>query len=253
MSDTHSKPAIADSEHIEPELTDYEIVAPASEWSRIRADPRFAALMRVARTTNSLSLAYGPLLAPLEDQRPGARRDRFAAFFYAAAVLKEALGNIQALGQWYRHLPAFQNGLSAIAADPAVQALRRDLLDRVRNTMVFHYDRAVIQNGVNQFPDGDQVIATYPTAGPSVGGLYVDAADDILLADLFGDAASPAEYLQRLESFMTQVSALHSRYLQAAHRLLAVGLRELGCVKREGKRPLPPSDDPGDTQGTAAP
>jgi hypothetical protein len=63
-------------------IIDRQILAPAGRWAEIRTDLRFAPLIRFGRVTNSLSLAYGPLLHTLADQSPRARRERFAAFFY---------------------------------------------------------------------------------------------------------------------------------------------------------------------------
>lgn len=76
-------------------LTDIEIVAPHAIWPTIRDDQRFVEIMRLARATNALGLAYGPLAHTLVDQSPSARRERFAAFVYVAALLKEALDTAQ--------------------------------------------------------------------------------------------------------------------------------------------------------------
>jgi hypothetical protein len=43
-------------------VRDVEIFAPPGAWARIRSDERFVELMRLARATNALSLAYGPLI-----------------------------------------------------------------------------------------------------------------------------------------------------------------------------------------------
>ena len=107
---------------------------------------------------------------------------------------------------------------------------------------MFHFDREIISRGLAQFSGGDVGVATFPASGPSVGEIYVDAADEAALAYLFGDATSPEEYLAKLDDFITQVSALHSRYMKAAHGLLAAGLKELGCVSRDVARPAAVSD-----------
>ena len=103
---------------------DIEIVAPQAQWLAIRADPRFVELMRLARATNQLGIAYGPLAHTLDDQSPDARRNRFAAFIFAAAILKEALDTAQSLGRWYRDRPQYQEGFGALFKDANVRALR---------------------------------------------------------------------------------------------------------------------------------
>ena len=56
-------------------MEEIQIFAPSSEWPRIRDDPRFIELMRLARVANSLALAYGPLQSDPEDQSVHARRE----------------------------------------------------------------------------------------------------------------------------------------------------------------------------------
>lgn len=224
------------------QVEDNEIVVRAADWPAVREDPRFIELMRLARVTNSLALAYGPLLASLEDQSPRARRDRFAAFFFAAALLKEGLHTAQSLGKWFRDLPQYREGFAAIFSDQTVRTLQSDLLDRVRDELVFHIDRAPLAQGMAWFPDGDVLLATFPSSGPEIGETYFDAADDALLGYLFGDSLTVDEYLARLGGFMEQVALLFKRFMVASHRLLAVGLLELGATRRKGLRPTAPDE-----------
>jgi hypothetical protein len=220
-------------------ILEVQIVALASDWPKIRTDPRFIELMRLARVANSLALAYPALFIPFNDQSPKARRDRFAGLLYSAALLKEGLHTAKSLGRWFRELPQYKEGFGAIFSDPAVQRLESELLDKVRDQLVFHYDRDAIATGLSRLPEGDMIVITYPPTGPATGETYFDAADDATLGYLFGEAPTDAEYLARLEGFMFAVSGLFTRYLIASHRLIAMGLVQLGCVKRNGDRPIP--------------
>lgn len=221
-------------------VQDIHIVALAEEWPAIRDDPRFIELMRLARVANSLSLAYPGLLAPLSDQSPRARRDRFAAFFHAAALLKEGLPIAEGLGRWYRDHPQYRNGFTAIFRDPVAQVLRSHFLDRVRNELVFHFDRDPIITGLSRLPGGEVIIGSYPESGPKYGDVYFDIADDAVLGYLFGDAETDEDYLARLEGFMLGVSKLMNQFLVASHRLIAAGIVGLGCRKRRAERPIEP-------------
>src|SRR5687768_15668374 len=104
-------------------IKDVEIVAPEAEWPRIRDDARFIELMRLARVANSLGVTYPPLAHTLQDQSPAARRDRFAAFLYAAALLTEGLDTAQSLGPWFRDRDQYKAGFAAIFSDPSFQTL----------------------------------------------------------------------------------------------------------------------------------
>lgn len=217
------------------------VVAPADLWPSLRADDRFIELMRLARVANSLGLAWGPLLSDVEDQSPRARRERFVGLFYCAALLKEGLHTSRGLAKWFQQLPQYRDGIAKILADPAVQALETDLLSRVRNKIVFHFDRAALKEGLSRLPDSETILCTFPP-GAEVGLTYFDVADDAMLAYLFGESPTDEEYLARLEAFMLGTSDLFRRFTGAAHRLVAAGFVSLGCKKRRGIRELD-SDD----------
>ncbi len=223
-------------------LQDHGVYASAEQWRALRTDPAFVELVRLARVTNSLTLAWPPLLGSLADQSPRARRERFAAIFYAAALLHEGLDVAQGLGQYFRDLPQYKNGFAAIASDPAVRALNNELLDRIRDEHVFHFDRASLATGLQHFPEGEALIATAPDF--KHGEIYFDLADDALLAALFGDAPTEDEYLARVGRLMEQVSLLFKRFMQAAHSLIPAALGQMGCYVKNVDRPAAPLEDP---------
>jgi hypothetical protein len=215
-------------------MTDIQIVAAPEEWRTIRADPRFIELMRLARVANSLGLVFHAFEKPPEDDGPRARRERFGALFYTAAMLKEGLHTSQSLAKWLRDLPQYA-AFAELARDPGVRELQGDLLDRIRDQLVFHFDREAMLEGLSRFPeDVVVVVASYPESGPAIADTYFDIADDAVLNYLFGGAVSDEEYSQRLEAFMERVADLHSRFVKASHSLIAAGLVELGCKRRRG-------------------
>jgi hypothetical protein len=205
----------------------------------LRTDPAFVELLRLARVVNSLAANHSTLLTPLEDQSPKARRDRFAAFFYVAALLQEGLHTAQSLGRYFRELP--QYGFGAILVDPDVADLRSGDLDQIRDRLVFHFDRHCLQQGLARFPDGKTVIATAPAAWVS-GEIYFDIADDALVAYLYGDAPTEAEYLARLGRLMDQVATLFQRFMRASHTLIPAALQRMGCHSEPFARPPSPTD-----------
>lgn len=228
----------------DPDMKDFQIFAPADVWGRIRHEGRFVELMRLGRAANSLSLAWPFFTAPLDDLSPTARRGRFAALFYTAALLNEGMRAAESLGKWYRDTPQYKEGFGALSADPAIRSLRSSLLARVRNELVFHFDREPVASGLQRMPDLDWVILSYAEeTGPTHGETYFDAADDAVLGYLFGDAATDEEYVARLGDFMSEVTDFLDRFLTASHRLIAIGLIELGCEKRRVERPVEPHDE----------
>jgi hypothetical protein len=214
-------------------VRDIEIVVPAERWATVRSDDRFIELMRLARAVNSLGIAFPPLQLTLADQSPSARRNRFAAFFYAAAIIKEGLDTAQSLGRWYRELPQYREGLASILRDKDVKQFRTDVLDPIRDKLVFHFDRDALTAGFAAMVlEGDVRIASFPDTGPQLGETHFDAADDAVLGFLFGDRIDEDTFLVRVEKFMKQLVALMNRFIPASHKLIAKGMIDLGCSKK---------------------
>lgn len=222
-------------------VQDSGVFASAERSKSLRSDPAFVELVRLARATNPLTLAWPPLLASMEDQSPKARRERFAAFFYAVALLHEALHVAQSLGQHFRTLPQYKNGFAAIFADEQIRALPSDVLDRIRDRLVFHFDRDCLAEGLHHFSEGETLISTAPEFRQ--GEIHFDLADDALLAYLFGDAPTETEYMARVAKLMEQGTHLFKRFMRAAHSLIPAALREMGCYIKPVERPLPPPDE----------
>ncbi len=220
-------------------VQDRAIYASADRWKSLRADAGFLEIVRLSRVLNSLSLNYSPILIPLDDQSPKARRDRFGAFVYIAALLQEGLLVAQSLGKHFRDLPQYRSGFAAILGDPSVVALRSGDLAKIRNELVFHFDRDSLAVGLSHFPEGKTVIAT-ASHELKAGEFYFDLADDALLAYLYGDAPNEEEYIARVARLMEQVSSLFQRFIEAGHRLIPAALAQMGCEAEPFQRPAPP-------------
>ena len=165
-------------------MQDTAIFAPAAAWKTLRQNPAFIELVRLARVLNSLTLSYPPLLGPLEDQSPRARRERFAAMLNAAALLHEGLHTAQGLARHFRGLPQYKEEFAVIFNDPEVRRFRGDILDKIRDELVFHFDRDSLARGLSHFPEGETIIAVTSGTGWSHGETYFELADDALLAIL---------------------------------------------------------------------
>jgi len=213
-------------------IRETQIVADAETWARMRREPQFIELMRLARVANSLTLAYPPIFIPHSDQSPRARRTRFAGLFYSAALMKEALDTARSLGKWFRDKRQYREGVGSILADPKVQAFESDIADKIRDELVFHFDREAMAVGLARLPGEETIIGSFPATGPEIGETHFDIADEAVLAYLFGDVPSSDEYLARIAQFMDDNTDLLTRFLAGAHRLIAIGLVDYGCMQR---------------------
>lgn len=88
------------------------------------------------------------MLIHKEDQSPRARRDRFSAFFCAAALVHEGLRTAEGLGKCFRALPQHKSGFAVILSGPEITPLRSGDLCKIRNELVFRFDRASLETGL---------------------------------------------------------------------------------------------------------
>jgi hypothetical protein len=214
----------------------------ASDWARVRTDPAFVELVRLARVVNQLTLCFPPLMASLDDQSPRARRERAAAIVFAAALLHEGLITAEGLARHYRELTQYKEEFAPLFGDPQVQAFRASTIGRIRNELVFHVERDTIAQGLAAFPAGETLVATTAERDWSHGQIYFDIADDALLGALFGDAETPAAYFERVGEMFDSTSALLKRFMRASHRLIPAALHSLGAYTKPTERPSPPVD-----------
>ena len=224
-------------------IEDQGVYANAEIWATLRGNPAFIELMRLARVANSLTLAYPPIFVTLTDQSPRARRERFAAMVYAAALLHEGLHTAQGLAQHFRDMPQYRDGFGSIFADLRIRAFRSQELDRIRDELVFHFDRDSITRGLGAFPQGEVLIAT--SIDFRQGETYFDLADEALLGALFGDSPTEDAYVERVAQFLEEVTLLFNRFMCASHSLIPAALADMGCHRKPYRRPEAIADDAG--------
>src|SRR2546426_2475121 len=181
-----------------PQVKDHGIYVPAERWPSFCTDPAFVELLRLARVVNFLGLTFTPILIHMEDQSPRARRDRFSGFFCAAALLHEGLRTAESLGKYFRALPQYKSGFALILSDPEIAALRSGDLGKIRNELVFHFDRAPLETGLAKLHEGDTLVATASDEFKQAD-IYFDVVDHALLAYLCGDAATQVEIDARVQ------------------------------------------------------
>jgi hypothetical protein len=225
------------------EINDKGVYASAEVWASIRSNAAFIELVRLARITNALALAYPPVLVSLEDQSPSARRDRFVAMAYAGSLIHEGLIVAQSLGKHFRDLKQYKEGFAELFGDEKVKRFRTQTLDRLRDELVFHVDRDSVAEGLQRFPEGETLIATATEFRQ--GEIYFDLADEIVLGYLFGQAETQEQYFAEVGTFIEQIADLLNRYMRASHSLIPAALREMGCYVKPFRRPDSIPDDAG--------
>lgn len=212
---------------------DWEVFIPSAQFERLKSDKRMHALIGLGRITNALSLGYASIMAPVDYSSPRSMRERSGAFLYTGAMLAEGLHFAQALGQYFRDLPQYQNGFAKILGDPEVKRLRSRYLKPLRDKATFHFDLDVVPEALGRMQFKDYVLAR--GRGKTACQIYFPLADDVVHAFLVGPHKDDAEYLKKLEEFMMGSSELYGRFMRAAHPLIPAALLTMGALRRTVK------------------
>ena len=118
---------------------------PKEEIQLLKKSPKFLLLLRLCRYQNQLFFCYQSFLDYGLDTSPIGIRQRFNAMWFSCGVLYEAIKIVPNLGKEFRHFPSYQNGFASFLKDPTVTMLRTKILNKMRNSLVFHVDEDAMQ------------------------------------------------------------------------------------------------------------
>ena len=214
---------------------EWKAVMTRTDFDRVRSDPRLPPLLALSRCLNSLRYSQTALMRPLEYQTPRARRERFAAFFYAGALLFEGVTIAEQLGKHFRALPAYRDHMKPVLANPSFTKLRSTMLKKLRDKTVFHFDEDVAATVLAHLDLKEYVFSS--GKGRAAGDIYHELGDEVVVHYLIGKTDTEAEFLGKLDDFMTEVTRLFTDFTSAAERLIPEVLSEMGWHLKPSPRP----------------
>jgi hypothetical protein len=205
-------------------------VLPAAKLPAVRKDPCFGPLLAVSRAANAITIARGPLVVDWKDTSPLASRERFAALFYVAAVLVEALKASETLSKHYKGVQQFDEGFGRLLSDASVSTFRSKTLKRFRDKGTFHFDGGFFRAAATQLPTEEIILATIQSN--QIQDIYLNVPDDLLFAHILGPFPNDESMASVFEEFATTTVSVMNQFLESAHRLIPVALLRLGAIKR---------------------
>jgi len=210
----------------------WEISFPAEHFDRLRCNPQFVATLVLGRMVNALRFCQMAVVAIADYPRtPAFDRQVLASFLFTCGLVVEALDTAKRLSKDLRHLPSFQNWLRPLFRDKTAERLRRGDLNRLREKVVFHFDRNVFELGVATINFPAYIFASI--VGRRKGDVYYNLSDEVAVNFILDAQGDDRPEKVRLEELITAVRDLSLQFCDAADSVIAESLTMLGWQGRQ--------------------
>lgn len=201
-------------------------------FKALKSDERFLGLLTLARFVNALRFCQQPVIAARKVDSPSASRQTINYFLFASSVLYEGFLLVERLGKHFHNLDSFKNGFGILLRDRSVTALRRSVLQRMRNKFVFHFNGDVAKDALTNFELPNYRFAS--SLGKASGEMYFGLADEAVMNYLLQPEPTESDDVskQRLQKLIQDVTELMGRFTDAAEKLMAEVLSSMGWTAR---------------------
>lgn len=209
----------------------WDIVCEPAILEKLKTEARFWQVIALARSVNALSFAHWTMVPVIEDDSLHAQRTRTNSFFFACAILYEALLLVEKMNKNFHTEDTFA-GLKAILKDKTAQKIRSLHLGRARNNVVFHYLPESFGEIVN-IPGLSECSFVAGVGKTRIQSYYTFA--DVLAMEFFvGFAANNSErFYDVLGELMISTRQLAANFVDAADHLISRSLLTWGFKMRE--------------------
>lgn len=205
--------------------TRWKIRCAKGDFEAQRNDPRLHRIVTLARIVNSIRFTDSAAFDRHGQDTPAAARQRAGAFLYLTGILYEAFRFADRLGEHFRDVEAFQNGLAKMLKDPVVRSLRDGLLNTLRNEAVYHHDDLVYASGLGLIHADEYVFASGESKKASA--LYFDLADLAVLRYAIDSDEDSEVLLKHLSNQMVAVLQVATQFASQAEVLIRDTLNAL--------------------------
>lgn len=214
------------------EILDWRIECDRATFEKAKLDPKFPLIVALARAENALHFVNAAMLHAGEDDAPENSRDRLNSFFFASAIMYEAIKLIRAMARPFKGDDLFKKGLLTILRDPVAQKIEQDHLNPARNHAVFHFLPETFADTINS--------ATVDTCtfimcrGELKKNLHYSYADVVTAEILVGFAADTEAFYDVLGKAMAGTRDLVTRFTNYADHLIAQRTKDWGFKLLQG-------------------
>jgi len=200
-------------------------------FDTLRTDEKFLDLLTLARLLNALRFCQQSVIDVRNSDRPSASRQRVNSFLFASSVLFEGFKLAGKLGEYFRDFESYRNGFEVLLKDRKIKNLRAKELKKIRNKVVFHFERGVLTEVLKDFdPQNYRFVSSF---GRTSGELHYGLADVAVMKYLFQQQPGETEEAlnKRFLALLEDITELMGKFTEAAELLIAEALVPMGWTK----------------------
>lgn len=209
----------------------WEIWCPKEKYKELQHDLRFPALLTLSRIINSLRFCQIALLQVKDGGTPSNSRQVTYSFLFASGILYEGLKVAYNFGKYFSGMKSFKEYFTPLLKDKKTKYLYKNILNRFRNKIVFHFDEDVVPSMLENmdFPEYKFVIGNSEKMGDTYYVLSDEIAMNYILSE-FNKGENEKEFLGTLIQETTNTAIA---FINAAEKLIAEALLDMGWELRE--------------------
>lgn len=195
----------------------WELFATGAAFDAQRNNPAVHGALTLARLVNAVRFCLTVVNDASGGQDARTVRQRSSALFYLGALLFEAIDDVAALERVLSHYGTY-GSLKEILNESETAELKTGLLYRLRNKAVFHFDDAVIPEGIRSITGLDVVFAS--GHGLQRIDSYYDLADITVMYFVLESPKTIEDFERLASEALLRIAKLGSRIANAADEVI---------------------------------
>lgn len=203
---------------------EWSLICDAETFERCKQKKEFSQLVALARCVNAMNFIHSAVQSISDPTAPSAYRERMNFYFFASAILYEALGLIKKLKATFGRSERFQKELLPLLKDKRAQEVASLHLKPVRHGSVFHFDTEAFKKAIDAFPRQDCIF--FAARGRKNKDVHYQFADRMTVRMMIGSGVG--DMREQIEKAIGGINDLKDRFLVGATNFLVPELKEWG-------------------------
>ncbi|MFH1935736.1 MAG: hypothetical protein ABIN18_29725 [Pseudomonadota bacterium] len=213
----------------------YDISCAKDKFNTLKTDERFLGLLTLARFVNALRFCQKAGIDSQSTPGRAGERDRINSFFFISSILYEGFILVEKIEKYFKDIDSFKKGFSSLLKDRSVKSFRKLVRKRIRNKFVFHFDKDVAKESLENLELPEYIFAS--GIGKSSGEMVFVLAEEIAINYLLQPTQneSDKDLTLRFQEIIEDTADIMRRFDESTENLIAEALPKMGFTMKTRK------------------